>query len=120
MLTHRGQSLVEYTMLIGVITLALIYMGTGIKRGLQSLVKVTADQVGNQQNSEPDYDNPQAGYLMASNTFMQQNKSKQVIELTGRGLGVPQYLHQTIYNEKTESFTNTLTNGGFMSEPGGI
>ena len=45
----------EYTIIVGIVAVVLSYMGTGIKRGVQSLVKVTADQVGNQQNADQDF-----------------------------------------------------------------
>jgi len=51
MRARHGQTILEYTIIIGIVTMMLFYMGTGIKRSLQSLVKVTADQVGNQGNS---------------------------------------------------------------------
>ncbi len=49
-----GQTIVEYIVLIGIITLALMAMGPLFKRGVQSLVKATADQIGNQQKADQD------------------------------------------------------------------
>ncbi len=47
-----GQSTMEYFLLIGVVTMVLMFMGTDIKRSLQSVVKVTADQLGHQESSD--------------------------------------------------------------------
>ncbi len=55
----RGQTILEYTLIAGIITAVLYYMGTGIKRGVQSMVKVAADQVGNQQEADQRLDDIQ-------------------------------------------------------------
>ena len=113
-LMRRGQTILEYTIIVGIVTVALYYMGTSIKRGMQSLVKVTADQVGNQQNSDQDFTDYQQGYMIGTNTQSQESRTKQVIE-TGY---IPQggndiYAGNTAFDESTFSETNTLTNGGF-------
>jgi Flp pilus assembly pilin Flp len=104
----------EYTIIVGIVTVVLFYMGTGIKRGLQSLVKITADQVGNQQNADQDFDDIQTGYMKESDTNMQESKNKQVTE-TGytQITGVPVYTTNMNVNEYSETVTNTITNGGF-------
>ena len=114
MFTRRGQSILEYTIIVGIVTVVLFYMGTGIKRGVQSLVKVTADQVGNQQNSDQDFNDVQQGYMVASNSVTEQSQNKQTTELgyipqSGNGI----YLTNTAFNESTETMSNTITNGGF-------
>jgi Flp pilus assembly pilin Flp len=113
-LKARGQSIIEYTMIIGIITMVLFYMGTGIKRGVQSLVKVTADQVGNQQNSDQDFNDTQSGYMEASNSSMQTVNNKRVtaigyIDVSGNAV----YIANTAYNNYSDSITNSITNGGF-------
>ena len=114
MFSRRGQTIVEYTILIGVVAVVLSYMGTGIKRGVQSLVKVTADQVGNQKNSDQDFSDVQQGYMVGSNAQMQESKSKNVIE-TGYipKSGDPVYIKNMIVNDYSDTQTNTITNGGF-------
>jgi len=106
--------MIEYTIIVGIVTVVLYYMGTSIKRGMQSLVKVTADQVGNQSNSDQDFIDYQQGYMVASNTESQQNRSKQIAELgyipaSGNAI----YAGNTSYNESSFTMTNTITNGGF-------
>jgi Flp pilus assembly pilin Flp len=115
MRSRRGQSILEYTVIVGIVVVILSYMGTGIKRGVQSLVKVTADQVGNQQNSDQDFNDTQQGYMEGSNTQMQENRNKQATE-SGYIIpttGVAMYQAGTNYNESSETITNSITNGGF-------
>jgi Flp pilus assembly pilin Flp len=120
MLTRRGQSILEYTIIVGIITVVLFYMGTSVKRGVQSLVKITADQVGNQQNSDQDFNDTQQGYMQASNSATQESNNKQITELgyisnTANAV----YSQNTSYNDISDVETNTITNGGFTeTQPG--
>jgi hypothetical protein len=112
---RRGQSMLEYTIIIGIVTLVLYYMGTGIRRGVQSLVKVTADQVGNQQSADQDFNDIQQGYMIGSNTMIQDSKNKQVTQLGYiPSSGNPSSVTNTVFNEYYDTFTNTFTNGGFQ------
>jgi len=117
MSARRGQSILEYTIIVGIITLVLYYMGTSIKRGVQSFVKVTADQVGNQENADQDFSDTQQGYMQASNSTSQSIYNKQISEvgyIPSSGNAV--YLGNTSYNDATYTSTNTITNGGFSPE----
>jgi len=113
---RRGQSMLEYTIIVGIVTVVLYYMGTGIKRGMQSLVKVTSDQVGNQQNADQDFNAvDQGGYMSGSYALTQENKSKQASE-TGYISNITNaavYTGNTVDSETTYTMANTLTNGGF-------
>lgn len=44
----RAQNLVEYTLILGIVTVALLGMQTYFKRGIQSMVKTVADDYGSQ------------------------------------------------------------------------
>ena len=46
---YRGQSMVDYVLLLGVISAALIAMQVYMKRGIQAAVKVSCDQLGPQE-----------------------------------------------------------------------
>ena len=111
--TRRAQTILEYTIIVGIVTVVLYYMGTGIKRGFQSMIKVTADQVGNQQNSDQDFNDTAQGYMVASNTATQENNDKQVMELGSGAPGNAMYVQNIVYNQTTDTQTNTVTNGGF-------
>jgi hypothetical protein len=99
----KGQTVVEYLILIGIMMMGLIYMSTDLKRGVQSVIKVTADQIGNQSNSDQDYNNPQ-GYLLNSISKTSENHQKTLAE----SKGVVGYL----INDKTQAQINSLTNQG--------
>lgn len=89
-------------------------MGTGVKRGLQSLVKVTADQVGNQENADQDFNDTQQGYMVGSNTVTQLARNKEVAEVGFiPAVGNAVYVTNITTNETTDTVTNTITNGGF-------
>jgi len=45
---NKAQNFVEYTLILGVVGLALFSMQTYFKRGIQSVIKVTADDLGPQ------------------------------------------------------------------------
>jgi predicted PurR-regulated permease PerM len=114
MFARRGQSILEYIIIVGIVTVVLYYMGTGIKRGVQSLVKVTADQVGNQQNSDQDFNDTQQGYMANYNSVTQESKNKQVTEsgyIPASGNAV--YVMNTSLNDVAYTVSNIITNGGF-------
>ena len=114
MLARRGQTILEYTIIVGIVAVVLSYMGVTIKRGLQSLVKVTADQVGNQQNADQDFNDAMQGYMLGTNAQAQENRNNQKLE-TGyiTNTGQAAYEQNESFNESTYMMTNTLTNGGF-------
>lgn len=45
---NKAQNFVEYTLILGIVGVALISMQTYFKRGIQSVIKVTADDLGPQ------------------------------------------------------------------------
>lgn len=106
MMKNKGQSIVEYTLLIGIATMAIFYMGTDFKRGIQSVFKVTVDQLGNQVDSDQDFSYQTSGTLVNSDT-----ETKQLLNKTTQALGENTTRYLT--NSKTETFTNSLTNMSF-------
>lgn len=97
----NGQSIIEYILLVGIVTLVLIYMGTDFKRGIQSVVKVTADQMGTQVNSDQDF-NSASGFLSSSVTNTWTGHGQSVNEVTGNVT--------TEGEDYTQMLTNTVTN----------
>ncbi len=53
MLTKRAQNINEYAMVIVVVTLAAVAMQTQIKRGIQAVIKLTADELTSWHLTEP-------------------------------------------------------------------
>ena len=100
----KAQALLEYTVLIGVIAVVLFAMFLAVKRGIQSVVKLTADQVGNQQRAEQIV-TPTSGYLIESYSASRANNRKQAKELAGD--------KEYIYDESAGAFSNSLYNLGF-------
>jgi Flp pilus assembly pilin Flp len=110
----RGQTILEYTIIVGIVAVVLYYMATGIKRGVQSLVKITADQVGPQQNADQDFSGLQ-GFVQTSNTSTQQSKNTQLAEIgyipsSGNAI----YVANKAYQESSYTAVNSITNGGFI------
>lgn len=103
----RGQSIIEYVVLIGVVTMALLYMGTDFKRGVQGVLKVTADQLGRQDQSDQDFGyQTTSGVLVNSFTNTQQNQQKTVQYLGTAGI-------RYTVDGATQSMSNSLSNQTF-------
>ena len=109
-----GQSIMEYILLIGIVTVALTFMGPLFKRGLQSVVKVTADQIGDQRNADQDIvardpDNPVEGisFLKSSSTNVASSVFKNV---TTPGYGG---LADVLVSENTDTNSESVTDLGY-------
>lgn len=102
----KGQSILEYTILLGAVVLIMFAMGPMIKRGTQSLIKVVADQVGTQQNAEQTFD--ERGHLESSFTSTRGSADKQTMDL----LGTTTY----VFDDATTTTSNALINLGFTEE----
>jgi hypothetical protein len=100
----RGQSILEYIFLIGIATIVLMFMGTDIKRGLESVVKTTADQMGSQANAEQDFSRG-GSFLTGSITNATQEHKQMTKEYVGN--------ITTEVNDRAEVLTTTTTNASF-------
>ena len=105
-LLKKAQSILEYTIVLGVIVLVMFAMGPMLKRGTQSLIKVVADQVGTQQNAEQRFD--ERGHLENSYISTRGSMDKQAFDVVG--------MTTYVYNDVTTTQTNTLANLGFTEE----
>lgn len=103
--TTRAQSLIEYTVLIGIVTVVLFAMFNAVKRGIQSVIKVTADQVGNQQRADQIVTRQDSGYLVESYSATRINNRKQAREISGDRM--------YIYDEGMSVHSNSFYNLGF-------
>jgi Flp pilus assembly pilin Flp len=101
-----GQVLIEYTMIIGVIVAILMAMSTMIKRGLQGMIKVTADQIGNQENADQRFD--ESGHMVRSYSSTRASGDTLTTELMG------EKSYQYSDTVRTESMT--VSNLGFAEE----
>jgi len=106
---HSAQTFVEYTMLIGVVSALLIAMSTMVRRGVQEMVKVVSDQIGNQELADQNPD-PQAGRLIniLSDTFVDTDTKTQ------QRLDVITYNY---HRDFTRTRSTTISNTGFRENP---
>ena len=117
MKTLHGQSVLEYVLLVGIITIALFAMMQAMKRGTQSLIRTAADELGVQNtadqfrqvaNSSYQAIDDRRGYLEYSNTASSSNVQKSVVER----VGVTNY----ILDEQQEQTTISKTNMGLTAQ----
>jgi len=101
---RRGQTFIEYTILIGILVTVLVAMTPMIRRGTQSMVKLVADQVGSQRNSEQI--GGRFGYMINSTTASQTQQSIESWERLGE-VGMDYHVDRVF----TQS--NTFLNQGF-------
>jgi hypothetical protein len=122
-MSTRGQTLLEYIILIGIVTMVLFYMGPAFKRGVQSLVKISADQIGNQQDSDQKVQKPlpqqnptewdissddTGGYLVGSNSTMNSMIDDTATER--------EYVTNRIFDERLEVRSESKTDMGYTKE----
>ncbi len=72
--SNKAQTLMEYTMVLGVISVVIFAMSPMLKRGAQGMIKITADQIGIQKNSD------QRAFLNASTSEAYLNSSYAVTQ----------------------------------------
>ena len=101
----------EYIILVGVATIVMFAMFPAMKRGIQGMTKLIADQVGNQQNSDQRV-TPTSGYLVGVFTATKSNIHKDTRELLGN--------YDYIHNEGVRTFSTSLVNLGFTNREGMI
>ena len=98
-----AQTFVEYTLLIGIIVALMIAMMPLVRRGLQGMVKIVADQVGNQQGAEQQ--GGLSGYLINSYALSQLDTNKtyqQRVNVVGY-----------VFDDSIDTYSNAETNLGF-------
>lgn len=77
-----AQSLLEHVILISIVTSLLVALGPLIKRGIQAVVRLTADQFANQVNAEQKVTTT-SGYLVSSYATTSSQTDKKRIEVLG-------------------------------------
>ena len=81
--TRVGQTVTEYLLLIGIVVVAVSFMGTDFKRGIQSILKITADQLGNQAQADQDFEQQKSGLMRSALTNTQSTQARRVNEYHG-------------------------------------
>lgn len=101
----RGQSVVEYIIIIGIAIMALYAMAPALRRGVQTVVKATADQLAPQSASDQDFSSDSSHLdrsVMNVNTAVSRNRQETL------------YSVRTASSETTATTTNATTNSGFI------
>ena len=102
---QKAQIFLEYALVISAIVLVMFGMNSLIKRGAQGMIKVVADQVGNQEASDQQFN---SGYLKSSYRTTRPTTTKIKTEF----LGDTTYT----YGDVTQATSDTVINMGFTEE----
>jgi len=103
----RAQTLLEYVIIIGIVTLVLMAMAPRMKRGIQAIIKVTADQMAIQEDSDQTADR-EAGHMVKSDTDTISN-----MQTISRQLG-PNVI-KYFYKDKVVTEASSRINLGFTN-----
>ena len=104
---RNGQTLLEYVILVSIVAAAIIAMSPALKRGIHSVIKVSADQLAPQSEAEQEIDST-SGYLVDSFSSTRFAGDKLLEESPG---GKTKFTYDDLSEEKTQ----TLTNLGFTN-----
>ena len=107
--------MIEYTIVIGIIIIVMFAMTPLIKRGTQCMIKVVADQIGNQKNADQTafqgtgntLSNTE-GYLKSSYTSARNIQDQETQETAGS--------MTFIHGDRIDTFSNVLLNLGFTED----
>ncbi len=97
-----GQTFLEYMLLFSIVTGVVVAMSPMVRRFAQSMIKLTADQIGEQSRSDQ---KKAGGYLINSEMGVEQS-SYQARE---DRLGVTTYYPSSLTSESTTQFTDLGT-----------
>lgn len=97
-----GQTLLEYLVLIGIVTAVVAALSPYMKRSVQSIIKVTADQLAVQTSADQGVS---GSYLINALSRQNVTTSKQLQEAGAT--------KTYIYNDVTSGSSQSLTNLGF-------
>ena len=109
----KGQTLIEYTMIVAVSAMTIMAMSVLMKRGIQSVVKVVADQLAYQNEAEEDYKEG-SGYLINAYAVM---RAHQDSEIDASGEHIKYWYGDALgggSNYTTQTSSETLVNLGFI------
>ena len=96
----NAQTLVEYTIIIGIAAMAIYFMAPALKRGTQSVIKAAADQMAAQQNAEQDFSSSSTNSFTNSETH------------NARQTGENYKGYKSTVDDLTNSAVQTVTVGG--------
>ena len=100
----KGQTVVEYVIIIGIIVTAMYVMGPAFKRGVQTLVKGTADQLSSQKLAEQDF-STDTSHMESSRANVSTNNQRSIRQDGTKTI--------VTANESSTTTINTVTEMGF-------
>ena len=103
----KGQNVGEYVLVVSIVIAFVMVMFPMVKRGTQSIIKVTADQIGNQKNAEQDF-SAATGYTVNVSSAAHSYGQSTRMELPGA--------IETGVADTTDSTSESVTNEGFSTE----
>lgn len=106
--TKKAQTVIEYTLLLAVFISIVMAMSTMIRRAGEGMVKVVADHVGSQADSEGMGN--EYGHLINSRSYVRSESDKTVRER----LGATEYGYD---NDYTQASSIVTMNQGFVETP---
>jgi hypothetical protein len=108
----KGQTIIEYSLVLGIIVTVVLAMQPMIKRAGQAMIKMVADEIGNQQEADQRafYENSLAeGHLDYANSISQSIIDTQTVEF----MGATSYTHDDLITTSTDQSSNL----GFSLDP---
>ena len=103
-----GQTFIEYSIVLGLIAVVVIAMRPMIQRPIQYFIKLTADQIGVQADSDQRFDD--TGHLVESEDIVRVTRD---IERNEKVNGII----ETIIGETTDSDRYVFINLGITEDP---
>ena len=94
---NRSQSILEYTVILSIAVIVLSAMSLYFRRGIQSVIKVAADEFGDQKEAEEV--DPLQGIASTSSNIKRKSHTTQSIKVAAG-------------NERTSNFNKTSTASG--------
>ena len=99
-----GQSIVQYTVVLGIVAAVCLVMGPMLRRFSQGMIKVAADQIGYQSESDQSFD-PGQGYMEGSLSWANVYGNSTIREFAGTV--------NYIYGDKESRWSKVTTDLGF-------
>ena len=108
----NGQTLLEYSLVIGLVVAIITAMGPYIGRSTKGMIKLVADEIGLQNEAEQNYNDSDGGFLEYSyqTTNSQTSKTRNEGAVTGE-LGVIEY----VFDDRIGGTFNRSTNLGIVN-----
>ena len=104
----KAQSLIEYSIVIGIISIVLVSMNPFLKRAYQGMIKTVADQIGIQRAADQGFNQQErGGYMKESYARTDAVSDKTTTHIVGT--------MNYIYGDSTRTDSATISDLGFTN-----